>query len=122
MGWRSGQSYGSDLRSRVLGAVDAGRSVREVAALFRVSVSYVYKALARRRRTGETGGTMVGHDAAGAARLAVAGPRGEREPGAAAQHAGPAGADAEKSRDGRRSRTGRTSPPDGGHGEPGRPP
>jgi transposase len=54
MVWRSGQSYGSDLRSRVLAAVDEGRPAREVAELFRVSVSYIYKALARREAGGGT--------------------------------------------------------------------
>jgi transposase len=51
MAWRSGQSYSADLRSRVLAAVDGGSAVT---ALFRVSMSYIYKALARRRQTGET--------------------------------------------------------------------
>jgi hypothetical protein len=41
-----------DLRARVLGAVDRGGRVYEVAELFEVSVSYIYKALARRRLTG----------------------------------------------------------------------
>jgi transposase len=54
MAWRSGQSYSSDLRGRVLAAVDGGSAVAAVAELFRVSVSYIYKALARRRETGET--------------------------------------------------------------------
>jgi transposase len=54
MGWRSGQAYSQDLRERVLAAVDGAMSVREAAALFRVSISYVYKALIRRRHTGET--------------------------------------------------------------------
>jgi transposase len=54
MGWRSGQAYSQDLRERILAAVDAGMSVREAATLFRVSVSYIYKAMIRRRRTGET--------------------------------------------------------------------
>lgn len=49
-----GMPYSNDLRSRVLAAVDGGARVREVAEVFRVSVSYVYKALIRRRRTGET--------------------------------------------------------------------
>jgi transposase len=53
MGWRSGQAYSQDLRDRVLAAVDGGLRVREAAPLFRVSVSYIYKALTRRRRTGE---------------------------------------------------------------------
>jgi transposase len=54
MGWRSGQAYSQDLRERILAAVDAGMSVREAATLFRVSISYIYKALIRRRSTGET--------------------------------------------------------------------
>jgi transposase len=53
MAWRQGQSYSEDLRGRVLVAVDSGLAVRSVAAVFRVSVSYIYKALIRRRRTGE---------------------------------------------------------------------
>ena len=54
MGWRSGQAYSQDLRDRVLAAVDGGLRVRAVAPLFRVSVSYIYKALERRTATGET--------------------------------------------------------------------
>lgn len=54
MSWRQGQSYAQDLRERVLAAVDGGMPVYQVAPVFRVSVSYIYKALARRRRTGET--------------------------------------------------------------------
>jgi len=54
MGWRQGQSYSEDLRARVLAAVDGGLAARAAAQLFRVSVSYIYKALIRRRRTGET--------------------------------------------------------------------
>jgi transposase len=54
MGWRSGQAYSQDLRERVLAAVDAGMAVREAAVLFRVSISYIYKAMISRRRTGET--------------------------------------------------------------------
>jgi len=53
MAWRQGQSYSEDLRSRVFSAVDGGMSARAAAALLRVSVSYIYKALIRRRRTGE---------------------------------------------------------------------
>jgi len=49
-----GQSYSQDLRERVLAAVDSGMAVAEAAALFRVSVSYIYKVRLRRRRTGET--------------------------------------------------------------------
>ena len=54
MGWRSGQPYSADLRERVLAAVDENPKVRQVATLFRVSVSYIYKAVGRRRSTGET--------------------------------------------------------------------
>ena len=54
MAWRRGQSYSEDLRARVLAAVDGGMAARAAARLFRVSVSYIYKALIRRRRTGET--------------------------------------------------------------------
>lgn len=55
MGWRSGQSYSQDLRDRVLAAVDGGMAARRVAATFGVSPSYVYKALIRRRLTGDSG-------------------------------------------------------------------
>lgn len=55
MGWRSGQSYAQDLRDRVLAAVDDGMAVRQVAATFKVSVAYIYKALIRRRQTGDSG-------------------------------------------------------------------
>lgn len=52
MTWRSGQAYSQDLRERVLAVVDGGLRVREAAPLFRVSVSYIYKALERRAATG----------------------------------------------------------------------
>ena len=52
MGWQPGQAYSDDLRARVLSAVDRGGRVYEIAPLFEVSVSYIYKALARRRATG----------------------------------------------------------------------
>ena len=62
MTWRQGQSYSEDLRARVLAAVDGGIAVRAAAAVFRVSVSYIYKALIRRRRTGEvSASTRRGH-------------------------------------------------------------
>jgi len=62
MGWRQGQSYSEDLRGRVLAAVDGGMAARAAAKLFRVSVSYIYKALIRRRRTGEvSASTRRGH-------------------------------------------------------------
>jgi transposase len=54
MVWKSGQSYSADLRGRVLTAIDGGNSARTVAQLFQVSVSYIDKALARRAVTGET--------------------------------------------------------------------
>ena len=62
MVWRQGQSYSEDLRARVLGAVDGGMAARAAAELFRVSVSYIYKALIRRRRTGQvTASLRRGH-------------------------------------------------------------
>ena len=54
MAWRSGRSYSTDLRSRVLAAVDRGGAAPAVARLFQVSVSYIYKVLGRRNATGET--------------------------------------------------------------------
>jgi transposase len=80
MGWVSGQSYSQDLRARVLAAVDRGGRVYDIAALFEVSVSYIYKALARRRlhgietalpRTGRAGRKLEGHLDALAAHLAA---------------------------------------------------
>jgi transposase len=62
MVWRQGQSYSADLRARVLAAVDGGMAARAAAALFRVSVSYICKALIRRRRTGQViASTRRGH-------------------------------------------------------------
>ena len=55
MAWRRGQAYSQDLRDRILSVVDGGLGVYRAAALYRVSVSYIYKALDRRRRTGESG-------------------------------------------------------------------
>src|SRR6266566_749645 len=61
MAWRQGQSYSEDLRARVLAAIDGGLATRAAASVFRVSVSYIYKALIRRRRTGEvSAGTRRG--------------------------------------------------------------
>lgn len=54
MAWRQGQAYSQDLRDRVLAAVDEGMAVSEAAELFKVDRSYIYKALIRRRLTGET--------------------------------------------------------------------
>ena len=53
MAWKSGQSYSTDLRSRVLATIDGGGSAKATAQLFQVSISYIYKALARRTATGE---------------------------------------------------------------------
>src|SRR2546426_9552627 len=49
-----GKPYSQDLRERVMAAVDSGTGAYAVAPLFQVSVSYIYKALGRRRATGET--------------------------------------------------------------------
>ena len=54
MAWKSGQSYATDLRSRVLAAVDGGSPAKAVAQRFQVSVSDIDKALGRREATGET--------------------------------------------------------------------
>lgn len=55
MPWRRGQWSSQDLRDRVLSAVDAGTPVYPVAKSFAESVSYIYKALSRRRTTGDSG-------------------------------------------------------------------
>jgi transposase len=49
-----GKPYSQDLRERVIAAVDGGIGAYAAAAVFRVSVSYIYKVLGRRRSTGET--------------------------------------------------------------------
>jgi transposase len=49
-----GKPYSQDLRERVIAAVDGGTGAYAAAPLFQVSVSYIYKALIRRRTTGET--------------------------------------------------------------------
>jgi transposase len=54
MAWRSGQPYAAEFRQRVLRLVDDGRPAAEVAVRLRISVSYIYTALARRRDHGET--------------------------------------------------------------------
>jgi transposase len=75
-----GKAYSEDLRTRVIAAVDSGTGAYAVAPLFRVSVSYIYKALIRRRTTGEiaarpSGGgpkpKLAPHDDALRARIAV---------------------------------------------------
>ena len=54
MPYQQGKAYSQDLRERVFMASDEGERVGEIAELLRVSVSYVSKALKRRRTTGET--------------------------------------------------------------------
>jgi transposase len=54
MAWRSGQRYSADLRGRVLTAVDGGLPAKSAAERFGVSLSFIYKALKRRRVSGET--------------------------------------------------------------------
>jgi transposase len=54
MGIAMGKPYSQDLRERVMAAVDSGTRAYAAAPLFRVSVSYIYKALGRRDATGET--------------------------------------------------------------------
>jgi transposase len=49
-----GRPYSQDLRERVIAAMDDGGDAYELAPLFHVSVSYIYKVLGRRRMTGET--------------------------------------------------------------------
>jgi transposase len=49
-----GRAYSQDLRERVMAAVESGTGAYVVASDFQVSVSYIYKALGRRRTTGET--------------------------------------------------------------------
>ena len=114
-----GQSYSTDLRSRVLAAVDGGSPAKAVAQLFQVSVSYIYKALGRRSATGETEARaqrnqqtlklaahhdaiaaevarLAGRHPGGAAGLAAGDPRGQGQPRLDAQDAGPARPDAQK--------------------------
>lgn len=52
--WQRGRSYAQDLRERVFAAFDSGLPVGQIAAMLLVSISYVSKALSRRRNTGET--------------------------------------------------------------------
>ena len=54
MKWQRGRSYGQDLRDKMFAAIDRGMKPGVVARAFAVSVSWIYKALARRRETGET--------------------------------------------------------------------
>ena len=75
-----GRPYSHDLRERVIAAVDSGTGAYAAAPVFRVSVSYIYKALIRRRTTGEvtarpSGGgrkpKLAPHDDAIRARIAA---------------------------------------------------
>nr|WP_284312054.1 IS630 family transposase [Labrys miyagiensis] len=50
---KRGEAYSQDLRERVLAALDSGMAARTIEPLFKVSLSYIYKAAARRRETGE---------------------------------------------------------------------
>lgn len=52
--WQHGKAYSQDLRERVFAAADEGERVGEIAAVLRVSVSYVSKVLSRRRKSGIT--------------------------------------------------------------------
>jgi transposase len=52
--WERGKAYGQDLRERVFAASDDGLPVGVIAEMLFVSISYVSKALGRRRDTGET--------------------------------------------------------------------
>ena len=54
MPYQQSKAYSQDLRERVFMASDEGERVGEIAELLQVSVSYVSKALKRRRTTGET--------------------------------------------------------------------
>lgn len=49
-----GKAYSLDLRERIMAAVDSGIGAYAAASIFQVSVSYIYKALGRRRQTRET--------------------------------------------------------------------
>ncbi|HEX3496664.1 MAG TPA: IS630 transposase-related protein [Methylocella sp.] len=49
-----GRAYSQDLRERVMAAVESGTGAYVVASVFQGSVSYIYKALGRRRTTEES--------------------------------------------------------------------
>lgn len=52
--------YSLDLRNRVVASLDAGRTCREVAAMFDVAVSTVVKWSARKRETGAPAAKPMG--------------------------------------------------------------
>jgi transposase len=54
MNWVRGRAYGQDLRDKMFVAIDRGMAPKAVSVAFAVSVSWVYKAVSRRRKTGET--------------------------------------------------------------------
>ena len=135
MAWKSGESHSTDLRSRVLAALDGGSPARAVASLFQsASPTSTSGAGASRRATDETearpqrnqldaqaGGTPCCHRSRGGApagrgRGGAEGPVADHAPGhgaprADAQDARPPRAYAqENSQGGPRSRAGPTSP------------
>lgn len=55
-----GRPYSLDLRERVVGSVEDGRSCRETARLFGVSVASVVKWSQRKRRTGSAAAKPMG--------------------------------------------------------------
>jgi transposase len=55
-----GRPYSLDLRERVVGSVEGGRSCRETARLFGVSVASVVKWSQRKRRTGSAAAKPMG--------------------------------------------------------------
>ena len=143
MAWKSGQSYSTDLRSRVLAALDGGSPAGATAQLFQVSVSYIDKALGRRAATGETEARaqrnrqtlkLVDHHAAIAVEVALRpdATLDELRAWLLATHQVTAslglmhktlarlGLTRKKSRGGRRSRIGPTSPSGASPGEPGK--
>jgi transposase len=144
MAWKSGQSYSGDLRSRVLAAVDGGSPAKSVAQQFQVSVSYIYKALGRRAATGETEARgqrnqqalkLTGLHAAIAAEVALRSDvtleelrtwlleahQVEASLGLMHKTLARLGLTRKKSRAGRRSRIGPTSPSGASHGGPAKP-
>ena len=143
MAWKSGQSYSTDLRSRVLAAIDGGSPAKATAQLFQVSISYIYKALGRRAATGETEARpqrnrqtlkLADHHAAIAAEVALrpdvtldelrawllAAHQVEASLGLMHKTLARLGLTLKKSRAGPRSRTARTSPSGASPGGPGK--
>ena len=54
-----GRAYSHDFRERVLAEVDDGTPVYDAATFYRVSVSFIYKLLMRRAKTGQTAPATV---------------------------------------------------------------